>query len=188
MVRKRRKRYPHMHIYHYAAYEKTALLRLAGRYGVGEDEVDDLLRNGVLVDLYPLVRKSIRVGTENYSLKSLEPLYMGGQLRTGDVTTATDSITQYAKYCELRDGGTRRRRRRRAQGDRGIQPLRLHLDAQAAGLADLPGHRLRGATGRRPAGQGRRARRPTTTNWRAHWRSSSATTPSPAARNRLRWR
>ena len=54
MVRKRRKRYPNMHIYHYAAYEKTALLRLAGRYGVGEDEVDDLLRNGVLVDLYPV--------------------------------------------------------------------------------------------------------------------------------------
>ena len=105
MVRARRKRYPHMHIYHYAAYEKTALLRLAGRYGVGEDEVDDLLRNGVLVDLYPLVRKSIRVGTENYSLKSLEPLYMGGQLRTGDVTTATDSITQYAKYCDLRTAG-----------------------------------------------------------------------------------
>ena len=74
MVRKRRKRYPKMHIYHYAAYEKTALLRLAGRYGVGEDEVDDLLRSGALVDLFPLVRKSIRVGTENYSLKSLEPL------------------------------------------------------------------------------------------------------------------
>ena len=105
LVRARRKRYPGMHIYHYAAYEKTALLRLAGRYGVGENEVDDLLRNGVLVDLYPLVRKSIRVGTENYSLKSLEPLYMGGQLRTGDVTTATDSITQYAKYCDLRAHG-----------------------------------------------------------------------------------
>ena len=105
MVRKRRRRHPNMHIYHYAAYEKTALLRLAGRYGVGENDVDDLLRNGVLVDLYPLVRKSIRVGAENYSLKSLEPLYMGKQLRTGDVTTATDSITQYAHYCELRADG-----------------------------------------------------------------------------------
>ncbi|MGV0849525.1 TM0106 family RecB-like putative nuclease [Mycolicibacterium phlei] len=104
-VRQRRKRYPKMHIYHYAAYEKSALLRLAGRYGVGEDEVDDLLRSGVLVDLYPLVRKSIRVGTENYSLKSLEPLYMGSELRTGDVTTATDSITMYARYCELRAAG-----------------------------------------------------------------------------------
>ncbi|HKH52472.1 MAG TPA: TM0106 family RecB-like putative nuclease, partial [Mycobacterium sp.] len=105
MVRKRRKRYPKMHIYHYAAYEKAALLRLAGRYGVGEDDVDDLLRSGVLVDLFPLVRKSIRVGTENYSLKSLEPLYMGSELRTGDVTTAAESITMYARYCELRADG-----------------------------------------------------------------------------------
>ncbi|KAA0079547.1 TM0106 family RecB-like putative nuclease [Mycolicibacterium sp. P9-64] len=105
MVRKRRKRYPNMHIYHYAAYEKSTLLRLAGRYGVGEDQVDDLLRSGVLVDLFPLVRKSIRVGAENYSIKSLEPLYMGAELRSGEVTTATDSITQYARYCELRDAG-----------------------------------------------------------------------------------
>ncbi|GFG54698.1 nuclease [Mycolicibacterium agri] len=105
MVRRRRKRYPNMHIYHYAPYEKTALLRLAGRYGVGEDEVDDLLRSGVLVDLYPLVRKCIRVGAENYSLKSLEPLYMGAELRTGDVTTAADSINQYARYCDLRADG-----------------------------------------------------------------------------------
>ncbi len=105
MVRKRRKRYPNMHVYHYAAYEKSTLLRLAGRYGVGEDQVDDLLRSGVLVDLFPLVRKSIRVGTENYSIKSLEPLYMGAELRSGEVTTATDSITQYARYCELRDEG-----------------------------------------------------------------------------------
>ncbi|MGO4444149.1 TM0106 family RecB-like putative nuclease [Mycobacterium sp. 2YAF39] len=103
MVRKRLKRYPGMHIYHYAAYEKSTLLRLAGRYGVGENDVDDLLRNGTLVDLYPLVRKSIRVGTENYSIKSLEPLYMGNELRDGEVTTAADSITQYARYCALRD-------------------------------------------------------------------------------------
>ena len=104
-VAKRRRRRPNMHIYHYAPYEKTALLRLAGRYGVGEDEVDDLLRNGVLVDLYPLVRKSIRVRAESCSLKALEPLYMGAQLRSGDVTTATDSITSYARYCDLRTEG-----------------------------------------------------------------------------------
>ncbi|MDG4666247.1 TM0106 family RecB-like putative nuclease [Mycobacterium sp. 236(2023)] len=104
-VRKRRKRYPGLHIYHYAAYEKSTLLRLAGRYGEGEHEIDELLRDGVLVDLYPLVRKSIRVGTENYSIKSLEPLYMGNELRDGDVTTATASITEYAHFCELRDAG-----------------------------------------------------------------------------------
>ena len=105
LVRKRRKRYPKMHVYHYAAYEKSALLRLAGRHGVGEDEVDDLLRNGVLVDLFPLVRKSVRVGAENYSIKSLEPLYMGSQLRSGDVTNATASISQYGQFCELRADG-----------------------------------------------------------------------------------
>ncbi|OBH84618.1 TM0106 family RecB-like putative nuclease [Mycobacterium sp. E2989] len=105
MVAKRRKRRPNMHIYHYAPYEKTALLRLAGRYGVGEDQVDELLRSGTLVDLYPLVRKSIRVGAESFSLKALEPLYMGAQLRAGDVTTATGSITSYARYCELRADG-----------------------------------------------------------------------------------
>jgi predicted RecB family nuclease len=105
LVAKRRKRFPNMHIYHYAAYEKTALLRLAGRHGVGEDEVDDLLRSGTLVDLYPIVRKSIRTGAESLSLKALEPLYMGSQLRSGDVTTAADSITQYAKYSELQGNG-----------------------------------------------------------------------------------
>jgi uncharacterized protein len=105
MVRKRRQHHPNMHVYHYAPYEKTALLRLAGRYGVGEDEVDDLLRNGILVDLYPLVRKSIRVGAESYSLKALEPLYMGAELRAGDVTTAAESINQYARFCALRADG-----------------------------------------------------------------------------------
>jgi uncharacterized protein len=105
MVAKRRNRRPNMHIYHYAPYEKTALLRLAGRYGVGEDEVDELLRSGTLVDLYPLVRKSIRVGAESFGLKALEPLYMGARLRAGEVTTATESITSYARYCERNDAG-----------------------------------------------------------------------------------
>jgi predicted RecB family nuclease len=105
LVAKRRKRFPNMHIYHYASYEKTALLRLAGRYGVGEDEVDELLRSGTLVDLYPIVRKSIRVGSESVGLKALEPLYMGSQLRSGEVTTAADSITEYARYCQLHSDG-----------------------------------------------------------------------------------
>jgi predicted RecB family nuclease len=105
LVAKRRKRHPDMHIYHYAPYEKTALLRLAGQYGVGEDEVDDLLRSGTLVDLYPIVRKSIRVGAESFSLKAIEPLFTGAELRSGEVTTAADSVTQYARFCELRAGG-----------------------------------------------------------------------------------
>ncbi|MFC4605699.1 TM0106 family RecB-like putative nuclease [Rhodococcus kronopolitis] len=107
-VTERRKRFPHMHVYHYAAYEKTALLRLAGRYGVGEETVDALLRENVLVDLYPVVRGAVRVGASSYSIKKLEPLYMGEKLRGDDVATAVDSIVAYANYCTLReqhDGG-----------------------------------------------------------------------------------
>ena len=103
-VAERRARHPDMHIYHYAAYERTALLRLAGRHGVGEEQVDDLLRAGVLVDLYSTVRQSIRVSQPSYSIKKLEPLYMGDDLRTG-VTNAADSVIQYAEACLLRDAG-----------------------------------------------------------------------------------
>jgi predicted RecB family nuclease len=105
LVRKRRKRYPDMHIYHYAAYERTKLLAMAARYGVGEDEVDDLLRADVLVDLFPIVRSSLRVGAPSYSLKALEPLYMGAELRSGEVTNAAASISQYERYRTLLDEG-----------------------------------------------------------------------------------
>lgn len=105
IVREQRQRYPDMHVYHYATYERTALLRLAGEYGVGEEEVDDLLRENVLVDLYPIVLNGLRVGTTNYGLKYLEPLYMGQELRTGDVTNAADSIVMYDNYCKLRADG-----------------------------------------------------------------------------------
>ena len=105
IVQKRRKRFPDMHIYHYAAYERTKLLELAARYGVGEDEVDDLLRADVLVDLFPIVRSSLRVGAPSYSLKALEPLYMGSELRFGEVTNAAASITEYERYRALLDEG-----------------------------------------------------------------------------------
>ena len=72
---------------------------------MGEDQVDDLLRAGLLVDLYKYVGKSIRVSQPSYSLKKLEPLFMGDDLRTSDVTTAADSVVAYATYCQARDCG-----------------------------------------------------------------------------------
>lgn len=105
-VSHRRQQYPGMHIYHYAAYEKSALLRLAVRHRVGEKLVDDLLRAGVLVDLYAVVRSSLRVSQPSYSIKKLEPLYMGAELRDADgVTNAADSIVQYQLYCMAREAG-----------------------------------------------------------------------------------
>lgn len=51
---------PEMHIYHYAPYEPTAIKRLAGKHARCVDEVDELLRAGVFVDLYRCVRQGIR--------------------------------------------------------------------------------------------------------------------------------
>ncbi|MCU1547386.1 MAG: nuclease [Arthrobacter sp.] len=101
-VEKRRGKYPDMHVYHYAAYEKTALRKLSVMHVAGEDTVDQWLRDGLLVDLYQTVRNSIRISENSYSLKKLEPLYMGQNLRTGEVKDAGASVVAYAQYCEAR--------------------------------------------------------------------------------------
>ncbi|MBD8540449.1 TM0106 family RecB-like putative nuclease [Frigoribacterium sp. CFBP 8751] len=101
----RRRRFPDLHVYHYASYERSHLLSLAARHGVGEDAVDDLLRDGLLVDLYPVVRQALLVGSHSYSLKKLEPLYMGDDLRQSDVKTATASITMYVDAIAERTTG-----------------------------------------------------------------------------------
>lgn len=101
-VAERREQHPGMHIYHYAPYERTHLLSIAARHGVGEAEVDRLLREHVLVDLYPIVRAALRIGTRSYSIKKLEPLYMGEQLRDEDgVTSGAQSVTEYAEASAL---------------------------------------------------------------------------------------
>ncbi|NRQ50410.1 TM0106 family RecB-like putative nuclease [Aeromicrobium stalagmiti] len=98
-VQDRRDEHPDMHVYHYAPYEVTALKRLVGRHGTHEDVLDRLLRGGVFVDLYQTVRQGIRAGTRSYSIKKLEPLYMGDELRTG-LDNAADSIVEYQKYVD----------------------------------------------------------------------------------------
>jgi uncharacterized protein len=74
-VSKRLTTYPDFHIYHFAPYEPAALKRLMGRYATRENEVDDLLRSEIFVDLFAVVRHGIRASVESYSIKKLEPLY-----------------------------------------------------------------------------------------------------------------
>lgn len=97
-VTARRRRDPAMHVYHYAPYEKTALRRLMGRHGVCEAEIDDWLRAGVLVDLYGVVRRGLRVGTPSYSIKALEVLW--GRGRAGEVKSGADSIVAYHRFTQ----------------------------------------------------------------------------------------
>ena len=93
--------HPDMHVYHYAAYERTALGRLAQRHATRELEVDRLLRGGVLIDLFRAVRQGIRASVESYSIKRLEPLY--GLEREVKLQSAGSSIVAFETWLE---GGT----------------------------------------------------------------------------------
>nr|WP_314488036.1 TM0106 family RecB-like putative nuclease [uncultured Pseudomonas sp.] len=92
------KRYPDAHIYHYASYEETAIKRLMSQHGTREAQVDWLLRNGKLIDLYKVVREAIRVSEPSYSIKNIEHFYMGKRDR--DVTNAGASIVFYERWKE----------------------------------------------------------------------------------------
>ncbi|HEY3814541.1 MAG TPA: TM0106 family RecB-like putative nuclease [Caulobacteraceae bacterium] len=94
--------YPNAHVYHYAAYEETALKRLAMYHGTREGEVDDLLRQKRLVDLYKVVREAVRTSEPGYSIKNLEAFYLD-EARGGSVTTAGESIVVYEAWRALKD-------------------------------------------------------------------------------------
>lgn len=99
-VEQRRLQYPNLHVYHYASYEKTALGNLAALHQIHEPLMDQWRARGVLVDLYPIVRRGLLLGADSYSIKKVERLYQPP--RDGDVETAADSVVQYAEW--LRSG------------------------------------------------------------------------------------
>jgi uncharacterized protein len=94
--------WPDLHIYHYAAYEPTALKRLAARYATREEVVDRLLRGGVLVDLYRVVRQGIRASVESYSLKKLEPLY--SFQREVELRGASSALANFEAWLQMGRG------------------------------------------------------------------------------------
>jgi uncharacterized protein len=103
LVKERKKRFPDMHVYHYAAYEATTLSRLMGTHTTRDDEVDDLLRNEVLVDLYQVARQAVRAGVESYSLKEIEKLFFE---RNAEIGSGNEAMIEFERWLE--DGDTRR--------------------------------------------------------------------------------
>ena len=93
---------PGAHVYHYGAYESSALKRLAMYHGTHEAEVDDFLRRGMLVNLYQVVREAVRISEPGYWLKNIEAFYLK-DARSGEVTTAGASIVTYERWRRLRD-------------------------------------------------------------------------------------
>ena len=100
-VMARLEQYPDAHVYHYAAYEQTAVKRLMGKYATREDEVNELLRGGVFVDLYRVVLQSVQISTEGYGLKKIEALYM--ERDAGAVADGASSIVAYEGFLETCD-------------------------------------------------------------------------------------
>ncbi|HXG75395.1 MAG TPA: TM0106 family RecB-like putative nuclease, partial [Gaiellaceae bacterium] len=97
----RRKRYPDLHVYHYASYERAALRRLMGEHSTREREIDDWLRQEVLVDLYRVVRQALRASVESYSIKEIEKLY--GFERTAEVAGGDESVVLFERWLEARE-------------------------------------------------------------------------------------
>jgi predicted RecB family nuclease len=98
-VVERRRRFPGMHVYHYASYERTALTRLAGEHGTREEEIDDLLRGEVLVDLFRVTRQALRASVPGYSIKRVEELY--GFERHADVSGGSESVHDFEQWLEI---------------------------------------------------------------------------------------
>lgn len=67
-------RNPEFYIYHYAPYETAAIKRMAQYHRTREVEVDNLLRGERFIDLYSVLKESLRASVESYSLKDVEKL------------------------------------------------------------------------------------------------------------------
>jgi uncharacterized protein len=97
----RREQHPGLHIYHYAPYEPAALKRLMGRYATREEEIDRMLRAGLFVDLYQVVRRALRASVESYSIKQLEPFF--DFVRDMPLTDASTALATLQAGLELGD-------------------------------------------------------------------------------------
>lgn len=82
---------PGMHIYHYSAYEPSAVKRLGSRHALHEDSVSNMLRAERFVDLYSIAKEAFIASVENYSLKSLE------------------KVAGFVRKCPLEEAGPARR-------------------------------------------------------------------------------
>jgi uncharacterized protein len=88
---------PDLHVYHYAPYETSALKRLMSEHATREDALDDLLRREVFVDLYPIVRQSLRISHASYSIKKVRTFFMSGAGH-GAVSDGAESVVQFERW------------------------------------------------------------------------------------------
>ena len=98
--RERQARFPDMHVYHYAAYEPSTLARLMGTHATREEEIDELLRGEVFVDLLQVVRQGMRAGVESYSLKESRSSFF---TRQAEVSSGNEAVIEFERWLDDRD-------------------------------------------------------------------------------------
>ena len=97
----RRLHFPDMHVYHYNHTERSALHRLTMDHGVGEAALTVLIETGLFVDLLPVVRNGVQVGTESYGFKDLEKVT--GYVRGHDIDQGSAAVVEYEEYMADHD-------------------------------------------------------------------------------------
>ena len=100
-VMDRWRKHPDMHVYHFASYEPSAMKRLMGRHATREEEIDRMLRGGLFVDLYRVVRGGLRASVESYSIKELEQFF--GFRREVPLSDANKALYAISRPLELGD-------------------------------------------------------------------------------------
>ncbi|WP_349814859.1 hypothetical protein [Curtobacterium sp. MCJR17_043] len=154
-IAERRERYPDMHIYHYAAYERTHLLSLAARHGVGGG------RGG-----RPAARRCLGrpVPDRAEGPGGRQPQLLDQEARAAvhgrrPATERRDERGRQHHCLRRRDRGAPQRRPRRgaaaARPGRRLQRLRLPVDTAPPRLAARPPRRTR--AGRHHNDRARRA-------------------------------
>jgi len=98
-----RQEFRDLHLFHFGHREADALKKLSCLHATREAEVDQLLRDGVLVDLLPIVRHGLRASVESYSLKELEQLH--GFARTTELRDAARAMQLVGWWLETGDDG-----------------------------------------------------------------------------------
>ena len=98
----RLRRFPDLHIYHYAHYEPTTLKRLMTVHATREDQLDELLRREAFVDLYQVVRRSMRISHNSYSIKAVRQFFMKDAGK-GAVTEGAQSILEFQRWLDTGD-------------------------------------------------------------------------------------
>jgi uncharacterized protein len=95
-------RWPELHVYHYSHYEPTALKRLTAPHATREREVDELLRREVFVDLYQVVRRSLRISHDSYSIKAVRQFFMPDAGK-GAVIDGVGSVVEFQRWLDTGD-------------------------------------------------------------------------------------